>query len=120
MHLDLKIVDKINSIENVAFAYLFGSYAKDEQTEESDIDVAIYLNSLSLDTELQVTYEISKLTHKNVDIMVLNRVKNIFLLENIFKDGIILKDSEKRIDFELTKQHDILDYKAFRRYIDAA
>ena len=89
MHLDLKIVDKINSIENVAFAYLFGSYAKNEQTEESDIDIAVYLNSLSLDEELQVTYEISKLTHKNVDIVVLNRVRNIFLLENILKDGII-------------------------------
>lgn len=120
MHLDVKIINKINSLKDVSFAYLFGSYATNEQTEGSDIDIAVYLNSLSLDTELQITYEISKLTHKNIDIVVLNRVKNIFLLENILNNGIILKDNEKRFDFELIKQHEILDYKAFRRYIDAA
>ena len=107
MYLDVKILNKINSLKDVSFAYLFGSYATNEQTEGSDIDIAVYLNSLSLDTELQITYEISKLTHKNIDIVVLN-------------NGIILKDNEKRFDFELLKQHEVLDYKAFRRYIDAA
>ena len=51
---------------------------------------------------------------------VLNDIKNIYLLEDIIKNGIILKESEQRFDFELIKQHDILDYKVFRKYIDAA
>ena len=120
MDLHSTIVDKLSSIENISFAYLFGSYSKNQQTQNSDIDIAIYLNANSLDIELQINYELSKLLKKDVDIVILNNVKNIFLLENILKDGILLKDSKKRIDFELKKQHDILDYKAFRKYIDAA
>ena len=115
-----KIINNISSNKNISFAYLFGSYSKNEQTKSSDIDIAIYLTTYSLDIELQINYELSKLLNKNVDIVILNKVQNIFLLENILKDGIVLKDSNKRVDFELIKQHDILDYKAFRRYIDAA
>ena len=115
-----KIIDNISSNKNILFAYLFGSYSKNEQTKNSDVDIAIYLTTYSLDLELQINYELSKLLNKNVDIVILNRVKNIFLLENILKDGIVLKDTEERVDFELIKQHDILDYKAYRRYIDAA
>ena len=120
MNLHLKVADKLDSIENILFAYLFGSYSKNEQTQKSDIDIAIYLDTYSLDTELQITYELSKLLKKNVDITILNKVKNTFLLESIFKDGIVLKDNELRTDFELIKQHDILDYKAFKRYVNAA
>ena len=63
---------------------------------------------------------LSKLLKKDVDIVILNSVKNIFLLESILKDAILLKESEKRFDFELFKGHEILDFKAFKRYIDAA
>jgi len=72
--------------DSVIFAYLFGSFAKGKQTSSSD-----------------------------VDLVVLNSVKNIYLLEDILKNGIILKDDEKRVDFELLKEHEILDYKAFKR-----
>ena len=120
MNLQTIIINKLNTIENVSFAYLFGSYSKNQQTHNSDIDIAIYLHTYSLDIELQINYELSKMLKKNIDIVILNNVRNIFLLENIFKDGILLKESKKRIDFELKKQHDILDYKAFRKYIDAA
>ena len=41
-------------------------------------------------------------------------------MEDILKNGIIVKDADERFDFEFIKEHDILDYKAFRRYIDAA
>ncbi|MEA3522353.1 MAG: nucleotidyltransferase domain-containing protein [Campylobacterota bacterium] len=115
-----KIIDNISTNENILFAYLFGSYATNQQTKDSDVDIAIYLSTYSLDLELQINYELSKLLNKDLDIVILNRVKNIFLLENILKDGVLLKDSEERVDFELVKEHDILDYKAYRRYIDAA
>ena len=115
-----EIVSSMNFNKNILFAYLFGSHSKNEQTTNSDVDIAIYLADYSLDIELQINYELSKILKKNVDIVILNRVRNIFLLENILKEGIVLKDSSERIDFELSKQHEILDYKAFRRYIDAA
>ena len=105
---------------SVLFGYLFGSYAKNEQTLKSDVDIALYLKDTSLDSKLQLNYELSKLLKKDVDLIVLNEIKNIYLLEDILTNGKVIKDSDKRIDFELLKEHQILDYKAFRRYIDAA
>jgi len=55
-----------------------------------------------------------------VDLVVLNDVKNMFLLEAILKDGIVLKDAEERAFFEVEKNHAIIDFKNFKRYIDAA
>jgi len=120
MSLHSIIINKLVSMDNVSFAYLFGSYAKDQQTPNSDIDVAIYLNTYCLDKELQINYELSKLLKKDVDIVILNHTKNLFLLESILRDGVVLKESPLRIDFELKKQHEILDYKSFKAYIDAA
>jgi len=104
---------------SVVFAYLFGSYANDSYNENSDIDIALYLKENSLDEKLQINYELSKLLKKDIDIVVLNDVKNIYLIENIL-NGIILKDSSQRIDFELIKEHQILDFKEFRKVFDAA
>ena len=111
---------ELKKFDNVLFGYLFGSYSKSEQTNRSDIDIALYLKDTSLDSQLQLTYEFSKILKKEIDLVVLNNVKNIYLLDNIFKESILIKDDEYRIDFELIKEHDILDYKAFKKYIDAA
>lgn len=115
-----KIQNHLSSNTNIIFGYLFGSYSKNKQIVSSDIDIALYLKDTSLDSKLQINYELSKLLKKDVDLVVLNEVKNIYLLEDILKSGIVIKDADERFDFEIVKEHDILDYKAFRRYIDAA
>ncbi|MEA2028068.1 MAG: nucleotidyltransferase domain-containing protein [Campylobacterota bacterium] len=112
--------NKLASSDNVVFGYLFGSYATQTQTQKSDIDIALWLKDTSLDAQLQINYELSKLLKKDVDLVLLNSIKNIYLLESILKEGKVLKDSDERFDFELLKEHQILDYKAFKKYIDAA
>jgi len=112
--------NKLSEMDEVLFGYLFGSYATNEQTKKSDVDVALYLKNVDFDTRLQINYELSKLLKKDVDLIILNDIKNIYLIENIMKNGIIIKDHKKRVDFEIIKHHDILDYKVFRKYIDAA
>jgi len=104
----------------VKFAYLFGSYAEDTQTQRSDIDIAVYLNNTSLDARLALHHQLEKLLQKDVDIVVLNETKNMYLLENIFRNGIVVTEDESRALFEVQKQHEIIDFKNFRRYIDAA
>lgn len=106
--------------DTVVFGYLFGSYADNSYTASSDVDVALYLIDLSVDNRLQIIYDLSKLLKKDIDLVVLNEVKNIYLLENILNNSVVVKDNEKRIDFELKKQHEILDYKEFKRMINAA
>ncbi len=114
------LTNHLEAIDNVIFGYMFGSYAKNRQTNLSDIDIALYLKDTSLDNKLQINYEISKLLKKDVDLVILNEIRNIYLLEDIINYSIVIKDNDQIFDFEVIKQHEILDYKAFRRYIDAA
>ena len=114
------LTKKLLNMENVIFGYLFGSYSQDKQTAASDVDIALFLKDTGLDARLQVNYELSKFLKKDIDLVLLNDIKNIYLLEDILKYGIVIKESEQRFDFEITKQHDILDYKVFRKFINAA
>lgn len=106
--------------DNIIFGYLFGSYDNNTQTKNSDIDIAVYLKDKSLDNILQLNYELSKLLKKDVDLLVLNTTRNIYLLNDILTNSTLLKDDEKRFDYEIKTQHDILDFKHFRKIIDVA
>ncbi len=112
--------EKLKSLDNIEFAYLFGSYAREQEREKSDVDIAVFFKQNTLDARLELCYELSRLIKKEVDLVVLNDVKNLFLLEAVFKEGKLLKDSPLRVDFELSKEHDILDYKELKRVINAA
>ncbi|CAA6817947.1 MAG: Unknown protein [uncultured Sulfurovum sp.] len=115
-----KIKSFLSSQDEVQFAYLFGSYAKGDHTNKSDVDIAVYLRDTSLDSRLEVHHALEVLLKKKVDLVVLNDVKNMYLLEAILRDGILLKDADERAFFEVEKNHAIIDFKNFKRYIDAA
>ena len=112
-----KILDQHHTVQ---FAYLFGSYADGTQHESSDVDIAVYMDDTSLDARLALHHELQKALQKEIDLIVLNDVKNIYLLEAILNQGIVLKEHEERAYFEVKKNHEIIDFKNFRRYIDAA
>ncbi len=120
----LNIIKKLKSLleeeNNVSFAYLFGSFATGEAIANSDVDIAVYLKDDDMNNVLHLIYILSKNLGKEADLTVLNRTRNLFLLDTVFRDGIVLKDSPQREDFELRKEHEILDYKAFKRTLDAA
>jgi len=115
-----KLREILVSDDNVQFAYLFGSYADDTFTDKSDIDIAVYLDDHSFDAKLSLHHALEKVLHKDVDLVCLNEVRNIYLLENILNTGIVMKDHDDRDFFEVRKQHEIIDFKNFKRYIDAA
>ena len=104
----------------VEFAYLFGSQARGDAVERSDVDIAVYLTDTTFDSRLQLHHDLEVLLRKNVDLVVLNDVKNMYLLESILKDGIVVKDAKERAFFEVEKNHAIIDFKNFKRYIYAA
>ncbi|RZD18665.1 MAG: nucleotidyltransferase domain-containing protein [Candidatus Acididesulfobacter diazotrophicus] len=114
------ILDKIDVIIAV---YLFGSVAINKQNSLSDIDIAVLLkkNVNYFDYKLRIHHDIARLTKKEADVVVLNEVHNLYLIDSIINKGILLidKNREKRIDYELSLSHAILDYKAFRHAIDA-
>ena len=111
---------KLQTMPNVKFGYLFGSYADGSFTQRSDIDIALYLDDYSFDNQLRISSDLSYALKKDVDLVVLNSARNLYLLDDILQKGILLKDSEIRVDFELKKHHQILDYKEFKKSIHAA
>jgi len=105
---------------NVLFAYLFGSYARDDAIERSDVDVAVYLVDPSFDRRLRIHHDLAVTLNKEVDVVVLNDVRNIYLLKDILDEGIVVKESDERDFFEVKKYHEILDFLAFKRLYDVA
>jgi len=114
-----QLKEVLQNYSNISFAYLFGSYADETFTDRSDVDVAVYFKDYDFNKHLELMSKISKITQKDTDLVVLNKAKNLYLLEDIISKGILLKDSEKRIDFELRKHHEYLDYIEFKKRIDA-
>ncbi len=115
-----KIAQILQKADNVVFAYLFGSYAKGEEQKGSDVDIALFLRDDSLDRELDLMHELQKNIDKEIDMVVLNRTKNMYLIDAILREGIVLKDDPQRLEYEVRKEHEIIDYKYFKSLIDAA
>ncbi len=83
-----KIVSNVLSNYNVNFCYLFGSYARGEATDASDVDLII-------DTEVTglafygLVEDLRTALHKKVDLLKLNQLDgNETLLRNVMKEGI--------------------------------
>lgn len=106
-------------IEEVAFAYLFGSFARGDNFTISDIDIAVYLSGkASLADELRLYSTICReLKHDNIDLIILNNTNNIMLLDEIVRYGKVVCDRNPslRESFELRVLHDAIDFKHQRK-----
>lgn len=110
--------------DHIAFAYLFGSAALGSLTPLSDIDIAVYLygkeRKAYYDTGLSLHADICRALKKNdVDLVILNTVKNIILLDEIARNSIVLFDKDKNLreDFEHRVLHRAIDFKEQRKAI---
>lgn len=81
--------------DEIDFCYLFGSYAKGYETEESDVDLCVSTNI----TGLRFVGLIEKIhdgLKKKVDLLRLNDISsNYDLLKEIMKDGIKIYKQHK-------------------------
>lgn len=110
-----KKLAKIFVKNSVEFAYLFGSFAYQNLTPESDVDVGVYLNEKKaekfFETRLNLISEISKILKKEADIIILNTASP-FLKYVVLQEGKLIyeKNKSKRIDFELKATNEYFDY----------
>jgi len=72
---------------NIEQIGLFGSYARDESTLSSDIDIYVKMPP-KLFYMVAIKDELEKVFHKNVDIVRLRDKMNPYLQKRILKDGI--------------------------------
>lgn len=114
-----KLTAIFHKIEEVEFAYLFGSFARGDEFPFSDIDIAVYLSGkASLADELRLYSIIGReLKHDNIDLLILNNTNNIILLEDIVRYGKVVYDRNPslRESFELRVLHDAIDFKYQRK-----
>ena len=98
------VIDKVKQYADlVVSAYptskvvLFGSYAKENQTEDSDIDVAVVLDSLT-DDFLNISMNLCKLT-RNIDYRIEPVLVDVMndksgFVSDILEYGIVVYDRD--------------------------
>lgn len=110
--------------QGVVFALVFGSEAKGNSNEKSDVDIAVYFDEKNKTTRLEKkAYLIGKLnsiTEKDFDIVVFNDTKNNFLLADILKEGKILFSNDDDFSFKYLndKIHQVHDFLAHIEYVN--
>ena len=67
---------------------IFGSVARNEQTEDSDVDVCVEMKKPDLFTMVHIKEDLQELFGKSVDIVRLRKNMNPMLLSRIQRDGI--------------------------------
>ena len=121
-----KLRSLIDTIPEVDFAYLFGSFAKDRITPLSDIDVAVHLQDKIKSNwrfRVKLLGKISdELQSDRVDLIILND-SSILLSSEILKHGLLLhcRNPGKRLYFFQKTVKLYCDMAQFREFhINAA
>lgn len=109
-----KIAELLRSTQNIKFAYIFGSFAKDESRLGSDLDIAVFFekepNLLSIG---QLIVNLEEIVDVNVDLVSLNNLfeKNPKLAYSVIADGILLFCA----DYKFLSQYKTITYL---KYLD--
>ena len=104
----------------VLFAYLFGSRARrDANHPAGDVDIAIFVDgdADAQDIRLELYGALSRCLKRNdIDILILNQTRNLMLLSEIIREGIVLldRDPELREAYEVEALHRAIDFKEQR------
>lgn len=91
--VDLNLLIRvITPIENLAFAYLFGSRAGKTARPSSDIDLGLYFTK---DPDLEMIYELTEslnkaFGHERVDVVVLNNCNDFVLRSEVLRGKMVL------------------------------
>ena len=117
MGIEEKIRKILKSEKKVAFAYIFGSFIYNKNS--NDIDLAIYVTGkIERNFEEKVALKLERETGKEFDVFIINDKPTLFLSE-VFKGKLIFSRNEKlRIKFETEKIPEILDYNELMKEYD--
>lgn len=93
-----KISKKIKPIAekyNLAYVWIFGSYVKNKQNENSDIDIIVRTEDVAIGFKIvEVKYALEEALEKEVDIITTGSIKGS-LLENEDLEEILIYNSEE-------------------------
>jgi len=113
--------------KEIAFAYLYGSFAKGLQSSKSDIDIAVYLSDESpmkdpmYESALAIEIESKIKGRREIDVRVLNR-QPVFFAYQVVKYGkrIFTRHRKLAVGFEAAAFDRYFDFKPFMDAYDRA
>jgi predicted nucleotidyltransferase len=107
---------------DVVAAYLFGSRARQEHTDRSDLDLAVLLQDglaagRVFDRRLQLMDDLARLATTPIDVVVLNGAP-LLLQHEVLCDGVLILELDRaaRIEFEVRAGHLYADSLNARRF----
>lgn len=109
--------DILIEYEEIMFAYIFGSYAKNSLKSTSDIDIAIYLEgNLSPNEYLDLKMNLTEATKREVDLVILNNATPLLKFE-IYKNHLLLftRDFSTESNYKIKV---LFEYNDMKRYLD--
>ena len=80
--------DRFQKLYNVNSIGIFGSYARDEATPESDIDIVVDLKKSTMFGLVGIKEDIEEYFHVPVDIVQMRDRMNVLLKKRIEKEAI--------------------------------
>ncbi len=126
MHKNIEEVKKIlgNHIDglvekhNIKLMYIFGSYATNKNTENSDLDIAVLLEGKpDAFVKLEILDELVEiLRREDIDLVILNRVDIVLQFQEIkYGKVVYMKDMLTKVLYESRVMDFYMDMEHFRR-----
>lgn len=84
----LNTLAQIKTKYNISELYLFGSFAKHQENDNSDVDIAVKLEKTDAFLLVRILQEAKEKLHRNVDIVQLRERMNPLLKKFILEEGI--------------------------------
>jgi len=85
---------------SVVLAFLFGSFAKGREMEESDVDVAVYLREKERRKRIKIWLDLQRILQREVNLVLLDEAPAT-LVASVFYNGIPLSIKDKKLYWEL-------------------
>lgn len=89
-----ELQDFFSKKKEISKASLFGSFARDENNEESDIDILLEMQTVSLLTFIQIKQDLEALTQKKIDLLTKESI-SARILPFIQKDLVTIYERQR-------------------------
>jgi uncharacterized protein len=109
-----KLSDFYRSNEDILFGYLFGSFAKEKNRSDSDIDIAIYLSDYNREKaheyKMANILALQNIFKRPVDLIFFNEAPPL-LKHEIFKTGNLFmeRDHLALVEYKVSNYHQYLN-----------
>ncbi|MFC2140783.1 nucleotidyltransferase domain-containing protein [Acidobacteriota bacterium] len=120
----LNLKNYFSNRDDVAFSFLYGSYARGTAHRNSDVDIAVYFypgvrrpiqyeEAVYYDGEDEIWADLDQLLGKEVELLVLNRVSASVSATAIRGISLVVKDWDLYLDFMEAVTREAEDFNQF-------